>query len=156
MKNSITYILDFFYPPFRRFMPLLTFRYAACGGLNTLIGLLVYYLGYHFFFDQEVFFWWFFAFKPHVASLFMSGAVSFSIGFLLNKYVVFVESNIRGRVQLFRYAMAFLLNLLLNFVMLKFMVEVLVWDAIISQFITTFFVVSLSYIVQKYFTFKIK
>jgi putative flippase GtrA len=156
MRNSITQIVDFFYPPFRRFMPLLTFRYAACGGGNTLIGLLVYYLGYHFLFDQEVFVWWFFAFKPHVASLFMAGAVSFSLGFLLNKYVVFVESNIKGRVQLFRYAMAFLLNLLLNFVLLKFMVEVLVWDAFVSQLITTFFVISLSYLVQKYFTFKIK
>jgi putative flippase GtrA len=156
MKNSITHIVDFFYPPFKRFMPLLTFRYAACGGGNTLVGLLVYYVGYHFIFDHQVFEWWIFAFKPHVASLFLAGIVSFILGFLLNKYVVFVESSIRGGVQLFRYALAFLLNLFLNFLLLKFMVEVLTWDAFVSQLITTLFVISLSYIIQKYFTFKIK
>ena len=156
MKNSITHIVDFFYPPFKRFMPLLTYRYAACGGANTLVGLLVYYVGYHFIFDHQVFQLGIFAFKPHVASLFLAGIISFILGFLFNKYVVFVESSIRGRVQLFRYALAFLLNLFLNFLLLKFMVEVLTWDAFVSQLITTLFVISLSYVVQKYFTFKIK
>ena len=156
MKNSITHIVDFFYPPFKRFMPLLTYRYAACGGANTLVGLLVYYVGYHFIFDHQVFQLWLFAFKPHVASLFLAGIISFILGFLFNKYVVFVESSIRGRVQLFRYALAFLLNLFLNFLLLKFMVEVLTWDAFVSQLITTLFVISLSYVVQKYYTFKIK
>ncbi len=156
MRNSITNIVDFFYPLFSRIMPKLTFRYAACGGINTLVGLLVYYIGYHFLFERDVFEWWVFAFKPHVASLFVAGVVSFCLGFFLNKFVVFVESNIRGRVQLFRYGMAFLLNLFLNFLMLKFLVEILVWDAFVSQMVTTLFVILLSYLVQKHFTFKIK
>lgn len=156
MKNSITHIVDLFYPLFSRLMPKLTYRYAACGGINTLLGLLVYYVGYHFLFEKNVFQWWIFAFKPHVAALFLAGWISFCLGFLLNKYVVFVESNLRGRVQLFRYAMAFLLNLLLNFLLLKFLVEVLIWDAFVSQLVTTFFVILLSYLVQKNFTFKIK
>ncbi len=156
MRNSITNIVDFFYPPFSRLMPKLTFRYAACGGTNTLLGLVVYYICYHFLFEKSVFEWWIFAFKPHVASLFVAGMVSFCVGFLLNKYVVFVESNVRGRVQLFRYAIAFLLNLILNFLLLKFLVEALAWDAFVSQVATTLFVILLSYLVQKHFTFKIK
>ena len=156
MKQGLTRVLDMFYPPFRKWMPVETFRYAACGAANTVLGLFTYYIGYQFLFARQVFDLGFFAFKPHVAALLLSFIVSFSVGFLLNKYVVFTGSKLRGRIQLFRYFLAFALNLVLNYGMLKLLVEVMGWDALVSQLVTTGLVVSISYLSQKHFTFKVK
>ncbi len=137
-------------------MPVQTFRYAACGGANTVLGLFIYYIGYQYLFARENFDFGFFAFKPHIAALFLSCAVSFIVGFLLNKFVVFTGSNLRGRIQLFRYFLSFAFNLVLNYLLLKMLVEWLHWDALLSQFLTTALVVTVSYLSQKHFSFKVK
>jgi putative flippase GtrA len=156
MKQKLTSILDFFYPPFQKMMPLQTFRYAACGGLNTLLGLAVYFVGYQYIFAKENFDFGFFAFKPHIAALFLSFCVSFVVGFLLNKYVVFTGSNLRGRIQLFRYFLSFSINLVINYLLLKLFVEIFLWNVMVSQLITTFIIISISYLSQKHFSFRVK
>lgn len=137
-------------------MPVQTFRYAACGGANTVLGLLIYYIGYQHLFVRQNVDLGFFAFKPHIAALFLSCFVSFVVGFLLNKYVVFTGSNLKGRIQLFRYFLSFSFNLVLNYLMLKLLVEILTWDALLSQLLTTALVITVSYLSQKHFSFKVK
>jgi putative flippase GtrA len=154
MKQRVTLLIDFFYPFFRRFMPLQTFRYAVCGGINTVLGLLLYSLCYTYALHGEDLQVGYMAFKPHTASLLMSFVFNFSLGFLLNKYVVFISSNLKGRIQLFRYFLSFVSNLGLNYLMLKFFVEMLFWNAIFSQVLTTCIVVAVSYFSQKHFSFK--
>lgn len=156
MKQTLTGILDVFYPPFRKLMPIQTFRYAACGGINTVLGLLVYFVGYQYLFAGEVFEFGFYAFKPHVAALLLSFCVSFTVGFLLNKYIVFTGSNLKGRIQLFRYLLSFLLNLVINYFLLKLFVEILGWNALISQLLTTWIIITISYLSQKHFSFSAK
>ncbi len=137
-------------------MPLQTFRYAACGGGNTLLGFLIYSVGYKFIFHEAVFDMGFYAFKPHIASLILAFLVNFPVGFLLMKYVVFVDSNIRGRVQLFRYFFVFVSNLFLNYILLKVLVEYLYINAILAQVIATAVVITTSYLLQRHFTFKVE
>lgn len=156
MRQAIHTILDIFYPPFRKLMPLQTFRYAACGGINTVIGLLVYFIGYRYVFEKEIFDFGFFAFKPHIAALFLSFVVSFCLGFLLNKFIVFTSSTLRGRIQLFRYGFSFVVNLIINYLLLKLLVEVIHWPAMLSQVITTIIIVTISYLSQKHFSFSTK
>ena len=156
MKRRLTSLLDFFYPPFRKVVPLQTFRYAVCGGMNTVFGFLLYITGFEYIFNRKIFDFGISAFKPHNAALFFSSCIVFFTGFLLNKYVVFVGSNLRGRVQLFRYFLSFSFNLTVNYFMLKWLVEGLSLDAILSQVITICFIIALSYVTQKYFTFKVK
>ncbi len=154
MKHFLTSLIDRFYPPFRRFMPLTTFRYAACGGANTLMGLVIYAISFRYIFNREIFHFGISAFKPHVAALFLSSSIVFIAGFLLNRYVVFVGSHLRGRIQLFRYLLSFLFNLVLNYLVLKLLVEVLFWDALPSQVITTVLIIAVSYLTQKHFSFR--
>src|SRR6185369_14546890 len=113
--NKITHFIDLFYPPFKRFMPLQTFRYAVCGGSNMVLDILLYYISYNFILKKEILDLGFYAFKPHIAALFMAFCVSFPTGFLLSKYVVFKDSFLRGRIQLFRYMLVVAINLLLNY-----------------------------------------
>jgi len=54
MKAIITSVIDFFYPLFRKIMPLQTFRYAACGGSNALFGLIIYFFTYWYFFKGAI------------------------------------------------------------------------------------------------------
>jgi putative flippase GtrA len=136
-------------------MPVQTFRYAVCGGINTLLGLLIFYIGFHYIFDRENFDAGIIVFKPHNASLFLAGCFSFTFGFILNKFLVFSDSYLRGRIQLFRYFLSFILNLVVNYFILNLLVEYLHVEAFASQVIATIIVIIISYITQKNFTFRV-
>ena len=71
------------------------------------------------------------------------------------KYVVFSDSNMRGRVQLFRYLMVCLFNLALNYILLKIMVERFRIYPVIAQIITITIVIVFSYMAQRNFSFRI-
>ncbi|SDE32119.1 GtrA family protein [Niabella drilacis] len=153
-RDRILPLIDFFYPVFRRFMPLQTFRYAVSGAGNTFLGLLAYYITYKFILRGQDFHFGFYALKSHVAALAMSFVVSFLVGFFLMKYVVFDDSKIKGRVQLFRYLLVCVFNLTVNLVLLKFLVEVCGIYPVFAQIGTTVVVVLLSYLAQRHFSFK--
>ena len=135
-------------------MPLQTFRYAACGSGNTVMGLTIYYLSFHYIFIRENVDVGIVVLKPHNAALFVSFLSTFVVGFFLNKYVVFTSSVMRGRIQLFRYFLSFFVNLVLNYFLLMLFVELWHLDAFLAQVITTVVIITLSYFTQKHFTFK--
>jgi putative flippase GtrA len=135
-------------------MPLQTFRYAACGGGNTILGLIVFFILYHYAFINDVVNVGFMVFKSHKAALIFSSSVTFITGFLLNKLVVFTESNIKSHVQLFRYFLSFFGNLCIAAFLQTVFVEMFKMNADISQVIIVVIIVSISYLTQKYFTFK--
>ena len=72
------------------------------------------------------------------------------------KYVVFIESSIRGHVQLMRYFFVFVSNLFLNYLLLEVLVVKMNVNAILAQVISTIFVIVISYMLQRHFTFKVK
>jgi putative flippase GtrA len=156
MKKGIISFIDFFYPPFGRLMTPQTFRYAACGGANTVVGFLIFTFFFHFVFSKKIVDLGFYALEPYSAALFVSFCASFIIGFGLNKYVVFTASNLAGKVQLFRYFFFFVFNLFINYILLKIFVKYLHINAVISQIISTCLIVTMSYFTQKHFTFKVQ
>jgi putative flippase GtrA len=94
------------------------------------------------------------AIKPHSAALFLSFCVTFPIGFFMSKYVVFSDSRLKGRVQLFRYFLICQFNLFLNWILLKIGVESLGIHALPAQLLTIVIVVMVSYLAQRYFSFR--
>lgn len=153
-RDFLLPIIDFFYPPFRRIMNLQTFRYAACGGANMLLGFIVYFISFKYIFREQTFNFGFYALKAHVAALFISFCVNFCVGFLLMKYVVFVDSDIAAGKQFIRYFMVCLFNLALNYILLKIFVEYFHIYPVIAQTFTVLVVVVTSYIAQRNFSFK--
>ncbi len=153
-RDFILPIIDFFYPPFRRLMNLQTFRYAASGGGNVLLGFLIYFVSYKYIFSEKQFDFGFYAFKGHIAALFLSFFITFPVGFFMSKYVVFSDSNMKGRIQLFRYFMVCMFNLLLNYLLLKVFVERLKIYPVLAQILTICIVVVFSYLAQRNFSFK--
>lgn len=143
-----------FYPPFKRFMPRQTFKYAATGGMNTILDILLYFISYNFILKKEILHLGFIAISPHIAAFLMSFAITFPIGFLMAKFISFPDSYLRKRIQLLRYGMAVSGSILLNYFFLKLFVERLLWYPTPSKIVTTFIVVAFSYTAQKHFTFK--
>lgn len=157
IREKIISVIDYFYPLFKKIMPLQTYRYAACGGSNMVLNFSCFTILYHLFAaHHKVINLGFYSFESYSLALFLSGVLSFFVGFLLNKYIVFSESNLGGRVQLFRYFLSFTSNLLINYILLKLLVTQLHMYPVFAQFLVTIIVVIISYITQRKFTFKVK
>ena len=154
MVATIQNILDFFYPFFKRFFDKTTYRYAVCGGANTVFDILLFFIGYNFIFKKQLVELPFIVISPHIAAFLMAFFFSFPTGFFLMRYVVFKESSLNGRVQLFRYFISVCFSLFLNYFFLKIFVEQLHIYPTVSKVIITFIVVGFSYLAQKYFSFK--
>lgn len=154
LKKWILSFIDLFYPPFRNICSPQTFRYAACGGANTFLDIFIFFISYNYILHKEVLQVGIFAFKPHIAAFIISFCVSFPVGFFLMRNIVFTESTLHGRVQLFRYFMLVLICIILNYVFLKLFVEHAHIYPTIAKMMTTIIVVSFSYLTQKHFTFK--
>lgn len=154
MRNFILRLLDFFYPLVQRFIKKRTYYYIACGGGNTLFGFFLYYISYHFLLHKENLDFGFYAMKPHIAAFFISFLITFPIGFLLSKYIVWQESYLNGKKQLSRHLYLVVLFVFMNYFLLKFFVEYLYWWAMPSQILTTFIIVFCSYLAQKHYSFK--
>ena len=154
ISKLILDLIDWVYPLFRRLMPLQTFRYAACGGGNTVLDILGFFLSYNFLFHKEPIHIGWLKISPHIASFMVSFCVTFPIGFYLSRYVVFQETSVKKTKQLAKYFFVVLGCIFLNYAFLKFFVDFLGWYATPAKIVTTFFVVIFSYISQKNFTFK--
>jgi len=148
-------IILWFYPPFRRFMPEQTFKYAATGGANTALDIFLYFIFYHFILEKQIVELGFYAISPHIAAFIMSFVITFPIGFILAKYISFPGSFLRKRIQFFRYGLSVTGSVFLNYIFLKLFVESFGWYPTPSKIVTTLIVILFSYTAQKYFTFKI-
>lgn len=153
-RDIILPIIDFFYPPFRRIMNLQTFRYAASGGGNTLLGFVIYLVSFKYVLHEKTLHFGFYAFKAHIAALFITFCLTFPVGFFMSKYVVFSDSKMKGHVQLFRYFMICMFNLALNYILLKIFVEKFHIYPVLAQVFTISIVIIFSYLAQRHFSFK--
>ncbi|NCT95723.1 MAG: GtrA family protein [Chitinophagaceae bacterium] len=154
IRSLILSVIDFFYPVFRRFMPHQTYRYAACGGFNTLLDISLFFVSYNFIFRKSPVHLPFITISAHIAAFLAAFTVTFPTGFYLSRYVVFQETSVTKRKQLIKYFVVVLGCLFLNYGFLKLFVDVFGWYPTLSKIATTFFVVIFSYFTQKNFTFR--
>jgi putative flippase GtrA len=161
MRKTLTKIglwlqkmIDFTHPLFRRFMPIQVYRYGVCGASNIVFNWILYFLVYNFLFKNRLVGLGFVTLSPHIATLALIFPVTTFSGFLLQKYVTFTASDLRGRVQLIRYLMIVAANLLINYIGLKILVDGLNFYPTPSIMIITIITVICSYLGQKKYTFK--
>lgn len=154
MRKIILDFIDFFYPPFRKIFPLQTFRYAVCGGSNMLLDIFLFYISYNFILHQQPLDLGFVVLKAYNAALIMAFCITFPLGFLLSKYIVFHGSYLRSRIQLVRYCLVVAINLFLNYAILNILVQYMHFYPTISKIFATAIIVTFSYLSQKHFTFR--
>ncbi|MGO3182593.1 MAG: GtrA family protein [Aequorivita sp.] len=155
MKNSIIKFIDAFYFIFRRFLPLKTYRYAACGGGNLVLDTVLYFIFYNFIVAKQNVDMGFVVLSPHIASLFFVFPITFVTGFLLQKFITFEESNLPWKIQFFRYFLVAMGALVLSYICMKFFVDFLGFYPTPSKILTVFIAVAYSYLLQNKFSFKV-
>ena len=164
LAQIITKIIDFFYIPFKRFMPEQLFRYAACGGGNLVLDWVLYFLIYNFVIGHELVNLQFTiynlqfaqAITPHIATLCIVFPITLLTGFWLQKYVTFTGSTLHGARQLVRYISIVAINLAINYFGLKLCVEGWGWYPTPSKMVITTMTVVISYFGNKYYSFRVK
>lgn len=167
LAQFITKIIDFVYSPFQKYIPREIFRYGACGGGNMVLDWFLYFVTYNFIIGHELVYLhiplvnchfsiinYQLCLTPHIASLCIVFPITLLTGFWLNKYVTFTQSSLHGARQLFRYIMIVGVNLSVNYFGLKFLVESVGWYPTPSKVCITLFTVIISFLGQKYFTFR--
>lgn len=156
MRKAILAFIDFFHPPFKRYVSLHNFRYLATGGTTFVLGLAAYYLSFYYLFKTEEVDILFFTIKRGIAAYAVDFAIAIPFSFLVNRYIVFTHSEVRGRVQLFRFLNLQFINILLNIFLYKFFADVLLVYPTIARFVVGFLIAGFSYLYQHYFTFSVK
>jgi putative flippase GtrA len=156
LRKFINSFIEFFYFDFFKFIPLQTFKYLACGGSTAVLDIGVYFISYNFIFHKQPVPIGGIMMGAHIAAFIVSFLISFPYGFIMNKFIVFTTSELRGRVQLFRYGLTVISCIGLNYLFLKLFVEGFGWFATPSKILTTALVAIYSYFTQQYFSFKVK
>ena len=164
LAQILTKIIDFFYPPFRKSCSLQLFRYAACGGGNMVLDWVLYFLIYNFVIGHDLVSVQFSVFSiqiaqvitPHIATLCIVFPITLLTGFWLQKYVTFTASTLHGARQFIRYVSIVALNLAINYFGLKLCVEIWGWYPTPSKMVITILTVIISYLGQKYYSFRIE
>jgi len=96
----------------------------------------------------------FYVFESYTLSMLTTTAITFPIGFYLTKFIVWSESNLDTKTQFFRHFIFLIIATVLNYVLLKLMVEVFNWWVMPSQILTTVIIVIFSYLTQRFISFK--
>lgn len=156
VRGLILKIIDFFHPPFQKWIPLQTFRYLACGGGVTVLGLVAYFLAYNFLLQGDFIHVGGLSITRYIAAYIISFFIAFPSGFFLSKFVVFSDSDLRGRIQLFRYGVLQILNIGLNWFFLHLFAGFLGFWATPSQALTSIILAVFSYFFQRYVSFQIR
>ena len=104
LAQHLTRYIDFFYiRPIRAVLPLQTFRYAVCGGLNLGLNWVLYAVLYYFILDKKIVDLGVVAVSPYIAAFLIVFPITFFTGFWSQKHIAFKQSPLRGRTLLFRY-----------------------------------------------------
>jgi putative flippase GtrA len=158
MGQLIRRFLDIFHPLFARFFDKQTYYYAACGGVNLVSSWLFFFLFYQYLFEKRIFNMEIngeiYVVSAYTLSSMLCFVIAFLLGFLMNKFVVFTDSQLIGRVQLFRYAVSSWLSWLCSYLILKTLIEGLQFYPSIANVVASVITVFISYLLQRKYSFK--
>ena len=135
-------------------------RYAVCGGGNMVFDWILYFLLYNFVIGHNLVYFQLpitndqLCLTPHIATLCIVFPITLLTGFALQKYVTFTGSRLNSWHQLLRYIIIVAVNLTVNYLGLKLCVESFGWYPTPSKMAITLITVLISYLGQKYYTFK--
>ena len=160
ITKCIDFIYDYVAKYIQRFCTRQLFRYAVCGVSNLVLDWFLYFIFYNFIIGHNLVYFTLlghqFCITPHIATLCVVFPITLMTGFWLNKYITFVQSNLKSSHQLKRYISIVAINLLLNYFGLKLLVEVAHWYPTLSKIFVTLITVLVSYLGQKYYSFAMK
>lgn len=148
VKNTILQLLKLGYPLFQKLLPYQVYTYLATGALNTALNIGIFMLCYQLL---------------HTSMISVEAATAVALlltilsGYWLQMNFVFTEGGAdkkRRAGQLSKYALVAVQGQLSAYLLTKTMIIVLHLNASFAYILTTIFMLTVNYFLQKYFTFK--
>ena len=156
MVSILRAFLDIFYPLVSKLMDKTTYYYAVAGSTNLVLGWLMFAVLDLYVFQNKIITLPLFDHPVHSYTVVagICAVFSFLFGFTMMRYVVFTESQLKGRVQFFRYGLSALISATVNWILIKLMVDTFAWNATLCNVFASVVVVTISYFLQRKFSFK--
>lgn len=131
-------------------------RYFFSAGIATGVDVAVYFLAFNFIYQkQDINVFHLVTLSAPTASLILSYTCGLVTNFLITKYLVFTESDLRGIHQLARYILVALFILLLNYLFMSFLIKVLEWYPTLSRVVSALTIGLLSFVIHKFYSFRV-
>ena len=132
-------------------------RYFFAAGTATLVDVSVYFITLHYFLHKQ---------NLHLSESVVIGApsvslfVSYSSGlvtnFLITKYFVFAESELKGRTQFTRFVAVALVVLFANYLFMSFLIKVMHIFPTPARAISALSIGVFSFTAHKFFSFRMR
>lgn len=159
LKKGITFLLNVFYPLFRKWMSFQVYAYLAVGAANTLLNILLFIVFYQFVLPQGEIEVLGFGLASYTIALVLAFILTVPTGFWLSKYFAFTDAEDNRKEntkQLGKYFLVVLQGLGSDYLLLKGLIVFTGMLPTAAKIVSTVIVVTVNYLLQKYFTFKAK
>jgi putative flippase GtrA len=156
-SDLINFFLELIFPIFKKWMPFQVYAYLAVGAGNTLLNILLFVAVYQFILPQGDILFFGISVASYTLALLIAFLLTVPTGFWLSKNFAFTEAanNTKAnRNQLGRYFLVVVQGLISDFVILKLLIEAGGLNPNLAKLLSTIIVLTVNYLLQKYFTFK--
>lgn len=140
----------------RRILDNKIIRYFFSAGIATGVDVFIYFIAFNFIYEkQDIHLFNLLVLSAPTGSLMLSYTCGLVTNFLITKYLVFTESDLRGIHQLVRYVLVALLILMLNYFFMSFLIKILNWYPTLSRVVSAITVGLLSFVIHKFYSFRV-
>lgn len=159
LHNLIRSLLAIGYPLARPFLSFQLYAYLAVGAANTLLNIGLFAVLYQVVIPQASFTVGGFSVASYTIALVIAFMVTVPTGYWLAKSFAFNQGNVPtesdGR-KLGKYMLVVLQGLISDYLLMKALIVFLSVQPTAAKLISTAVVLVMNYLLQKYFTFRVK
>ncbi len=131
-------------------------RYFFSAGTATVVDVSVYFVAFNFIYQkQDIHLFNLVVLSAPTGSLMLSYTCGLITNFLITKYLVFTESDLRGVHQLMRYVLVAVFILFINYLFMSFLIKNLEWFPTIARIVSALTIGILSFIIHKFYSFRV-
>ena len=131
-------------------------RYFFSGVTATLVDICTYFFAFNFFFRKlDIPIYGSYVLTAPTASLLLSFSCGLVTSFLLTKYFVFTESDLKGHHQFLRFILVAFMVFVLNYFMMRILIRHFHWFPTIARAFSSVSIAAISFFTHRAFTFKV-
>tara|TARA_R110002020_G_scaffold125370_1_gene282560 strand:+ start:185 stop:676 length:492 start_codon:yes stop_codon:yes gene_type:complete len=149
--------LQLFYPLFKKWLPYEVYAYLAVGAINTALNIILFALLYEFILPKDGFSIQDFNIASYTIALLIAFFVTIPTGFWLSKNFAFKDAASGAKKttqQLFKYILVVGQGLGSDYLILKTLILFFDMQPTVAKIFSTVIVLTVNFLLQKYFTFK--
>lgn len=159
LKDIITNLLRLLYPVFKKWLPYQVYAYLAIGAVNTALNIILFAVFYQFILPEPGITINNYMVASYTIALLLAFIITVPTGFWLSKNFAFnnSENNKKeNKKQFGKYFLVVLQGLGSDYLIMKTLIVFMGIYPTVAKIISTVIVLTLNFLLQKYFTFKIK